>query len=52
VIAYYLEREDERARLAEAGRRFATREVTLRRSVDRLMGLVESRRASTASPRA
>jgi hypothetical protein len=52
VIAHYVEHEDERARLAEAGRRFATTEVTLRGSVDRLMELVERRRAPTASPRA
>lgn len=45
TIAHYLDREPERARVAKAGQEFATGEVTLRRSVDRLMALVESRRS-------
>lgn len=40
TVHHYLEHEDERARIAEQGRRLVTEELTLRRSVARLLELL------------
>ena len=39
AIRYYIDNEAERARIADAGYRFVTTELTLERSVDSILGL-------------
>lgn len=41
IIRYYLSHEDERKRIATAGNRLVTREVTMERSVRRILELVD-----------
>jgi hypothetical protein len=51
LIIDVLGREDERRRIAAAGHRFATGEVTLERSVERLVGLIPARERAGAGER-
>jgi hypothetical protein len=46
TIAHYLAQDDERRRVAQAGHDFVTRELTMRRSVERLVDLVAERVAA------
>lgn len=49
IIAYYLTHESERERIANEGHRFVTQEVTLARSVSRILALVREHRSSLAA---
>jgi hypothetical protein len=50
VIRHYLARPDERRRIAEEGRRFVTTELTMARSVDRILALAAGGARAAASP--
>ena len=45
VIGHYLEHEDERRRIAAAGHRLVTQELTMKHSVEKILALVDARRA-------
>ncbi len=49
VIRHYLERPEERDRIAEAGHRLVTEEVTLERSVQRILELIDVEMEGMAS---
>src|SRR5262245_13972300 len=49
IIRYYLAHEDERVAIAEAGHRFVTQELTMARSVSRILELLRERMGSANS---
>jgi spore maturation protein CgeB len=42
VITYYLDRDDERESIAQAGNALVTRELTMERSVSRILELISN----------
>jgi hypothetical protein len=51
VIRYYLDHPAERQKIVEQARRFVTQELTLQRSLQRIMELVDTKRAERAEHR-
>lgn len=49
VLRYYLDHPDERRQFVDRGRRFVTEELTLRRSVQRIMELVDTKQKELAA---
>jgi hypothetical protein len=51
ALRYYLDHAEERQKIVERARRFVTRELTLRRSLQRILELADSKRAQRAGHR-